>query len=212
MTTNTATRRTARRAVSPDALLRQVAGTSTRACVDRIVATFNKATASDIERGAAWYADGETFIRSLAAETSIPVDNVAAVVAHLSPRTTWQRNLYGATMLLTTGTAPTCIAANVDRARRALDSDTPRDTFGKGAPKTRRFMANLLGERDVVTVDVWAARVALGPRDDAEQVLGRVGVYDAIERAYQIAAQRLAVDPVTVQATTWIVARGGRAN
>jgi hypothetical protein len=63
-----------------------------------------------------------------------------------------------------------------------------------------------------VTVDVWAARVAFGPRDDAEQVLSRVGVYDAVERAYQIAAQRLGVDPVTVQATTWIVARGGRAH
>lgn len=200
------------KSLSPNQVLAKRAGTSTRACVDRIVATFKRATAADIEAGATWYGDGETFIRDLAAQTGRDVETVAAVVAHLSPRTTWQRNLYGATMLLTTGTAPTCIASNVDRARRALDSDTPRDTFGKGAPKTRRFMANLLGERDVVTVDVWAARVAFGPRDDAEQVLSRVGVYDAVERAYQIAAQRLGVDPVTVQATTWIVARGGRAH
>ena len=191
-------------------VLQQRAGTSTRACVDRIVRTFKRATAADIEAGATWYGDGEVFVRDLAAQTGHDVETVATVVAHLSPRTTWQRNLYGATMLLTTGTAPTCIAANVDRARRALDSDDPRGTLN--GPKTRRFAANLLGERDVVTVDVWAIRVALGNRDDAEQVLSRVGVYDAVERAYQIAAQRLGVDAVTVQATTWIVARGGRAH
>lgn len=197
---------------SPNEILRTVAGTSTRAMADRIVATFNRATPADIEAGAQWYGEGETFIRSLAAETGRDVETVAAVVAHLSPRTTWQRNLYGATMLLTTGTAPTCIGDNVDRARKALDSDSPRDSFGKNAHKTRRFMANLLGERDVVTVDVWAARVAFGPRDDAEALLKRQGVYGAVERAYVIAARRLGVDPVTVQATTWIVVRNHRAH
>jgi hypothetical protein len=207
----------ARKALSPNEALQQRAGTSTAACVRRIVDTFRKATAADIEAGASWYGDGELFCTDLAARTGHDVETVAAVVAHLSPRTTWQRNLYGATMLLTTGTAPTCIAANVDRARRALDAAADggdvRATFGPSAPKTRRFMANLLGERDVVTVDVWAARVALGAsHPDPEAALSRVGVYDAIERAYQLAALRLGVDPVTVQATTWIVARGGRAN
>lgn len=198
--------------MTPNETLKTKAGTTSRACVDRIVATYRRATEADREAGARWYGEGEVFCTSLAAQTGHSVETVAAVVAHLSPRTTWSRNLYGATMLLTTGEAPTCIAANVERARKALVAAEPRETFGPTAPKTRRFMANLLGERDVVTVDVWAARVAFGPRDDAEKVLGRVGVYDAIERAYQIAALRLGVDPVTVQATTWIVARGGRAD
>jgi hypothetical protein len=207
----------ARKTLTPNAVLIERAGTTTAACVKRIVDTFNRATPADIESGAAWYGDGEIFVRSLAAETGHDVDTVAAVVAHLSPRTTWQRNLYGATMLLTTGTAPTCIGDNVKRAERAIAAAAAgvdvRSTFGAGAPKTRRFMANLLGQRDVVTVDVWAARVALGARDaDPEKTLGRVGVYDALERAYVLAAARLGVDPVTVQATTWIVARGGRAN
>ena len=45
---------------------------------------------------------------------------------------------------------------------------------------------------------------------DPEKALSRVGVYDAIEHSYRLAAARLGVDPVTVQATTWIVARNGR--
>jgi hypothetical protein len=55
-------------------------------------------------------------------------------------------------------------------------------------------------------------RVALGTRDDAETILGRAGVYAAIEHCYRLAARRACVDAVTMQATTWIVARNGRAD
>lgn len=189
--------------------LRRATGTTVRACADRIVSTYHRATAEDREAGREWYGDGERIIADLAARSGHSPEHVAAVVSHLSPRTTWSRNVYGATMLVTTGTAPTCIGTNVDRARRALESDAPLDTFG--GPKTRRFARNLLGDRTVVTVDVWAARVAFGDRVvDPERVLSRAGVYDAIEHAYVVAAARLGVDPVTVQATTWIVARNGR--
>lgn len=189
--------------------LRRATGTTVRACADRIVATYARATAADREAGASWYADGESIIADLSARTGYSREHVAAVVSHLSPRTTWSRNVYGATMLVTTGTAPTCIGSNVDRARRALQSDAPLDTFG--GPKTRRFARNLLGDRTVVTVDVWAARVAFGDSvENPEAALSRVGVYDAVEHAYVCAAARLGVDPVTVQATTWVVARNGR--
>ena len=189
--------------------LRRVANTSTRAMVDRIVRTYDRATEADREAGRDWYGDGEAIIANLADETGYTREHVAAVVSHLSPRTTWTRNVYGATMLVTTGTAPTCIGANVDRARKALESDAPLETFG--GPKTRRFARNLLGDRSVVTVDVWAARVAFGDLPvDPEAALSRVGVYDAVEHAYILAGRRLGVDPVTVQATTWIVARNGR--
>jgi hypothetical protein len=36
-------------------------------------------------------------------------------------------------------------------------------------------------------------------------------VYPAIEHAYRVAAERVGVDPTTMQATTWVVARNGRA-
>jgi hypothetical protein len=190
-------------------ILRKATGTTVRACADRIVRTYERSTAEQRADGAAWYGDGESIVQDLADRTGLSREHVAAVVSHLSPRTTWSRNVYGATMLVTTGTAPTCIGANVDRARRALASDTPLDTFG--GPKTRRFARNLLGDRSFVTVDVWAARVAFGTSvADPESALSRVGVYDAIEHAYRLAAARLGVDPVTVQATTWIVARNGR--
>lgn len=188
----------------------QTIGESTRKVADRIVKMWNRATDADKEAGARWYAEGEAFIDELTVRSGKTRDQVAAVVAHLSPRTTWQRNLLGAQSLLLTDQAPGCIGANVDRARKALAADQPLGTLN--GPKTSRFARNLLGDREAVTVDVWAARVALGARDDAELLLGRVGVYEAIEHAYRVAARRVGVDPVTMQATTWIVARNGRAD
>lgn len=185
-------------------------GTSTRATVDRILAVFDRATVSDVEAGASWYADAGSIADMLAPRAGSR-EHAAAVIAHLSPRTTWSRNVAGAVSLLTDGSTAGCIGANVDRARGALASPDPLATLN--GPKTRRFALNILGDRDAVTVDVWAARVAFGDRvPDPETALRRTGVYDAIEHAYRLAAARRGVDPTTMQATSWIVARNGRAN
>lgn len=194
---------------SHDAALRHGAGTTVSATVRRILAVWERATPSDVESGATWYGDAGDHVSTLATLGRTTREHAAAVLSHLSPRTPWSRNVAGAYALITTGDAPGCLRANVDRARRALASDDPMATFG--GPKTRRFARNLYGDRTAVTVDVWATRVALGAREDADACLSRVGVYDALEHAYRLAAARVGVDPTTMQATTWIVARNGRA-
>ena len=194
--------------MSPDAKLRTVYGVGTRATVDRIVRTYGLADGETRTAGAAWYSGT---VDELAAESGKPRETVAAVLAHLSPRTMWALNVAGARAMLNGTELPAgLIGDNVARARVALESATPLETFGPAAAKTRRFAHNLLGDRELVTVDVWALRVALGDRAD-ERGLKRVGVYDALEHCYRLAARRLGTDPVTVQATTWIVARNGRA-
>lgn len=191
----------------PNAALSRI-GTSTRATVDRIVCTYLEATDDQRAEGAAWYADASSVVDDLARVGGITREHAAAVVSHLSPRTSWTRNVTGAWSLVTSGIAPTCLRANVHRARAALRSTDPLSTFGPTAPKTTRFARNILGDRDAVTVDVWAVRTALGQRENPEQLLRRAGVYEAIEHAYRLAARRLGTDPTTVQATCWIVERG----
>ncbi|MEU7570313.1 hypothetical protein [Micromonospora sp. NPDC049240] len=195
--------------MSHDERLRTL-GTNVRATVDRIVSVWGRATDADKERGALWYADAGVITEALSAQTGYSREAVAAVIAHLSPRTRWARNIAGATALVYGQEPAGCIGMNVQRARRALMSPDPLGTLN--GPKVRRFAANILGDRDAVTVDVWAMRVACGDRfDDLELILGRVGVYEAVEHAYQVSARRIGCDPVTVQATTWIVVRNGRA-
>ncbi len=191
-------------------------GQTTRQVTDRIVATFDRATPSDIESGARWYGeDSAATLAGLVAAGAPSREHAATIVSHLSPRTSWSRNVSGAFALVTDGTGATarelgCMPANVERAVAALASTEPLATLN--GPKTKRFAWNLLGYREAVTVDVWAARVALGDStEDPEKILSRVGVYEAIEHAYKLAARRRGVDPTTMQATTWVVARNGRA-
>lgn len=186
-------------------------------CITRILGYWNRATAADAVAGASWYGeDSGAVLRELVAAGAPSLAHAAAGVSHLSPRTSWKRNVGGARLLFTEGpeaaAAMGCMAANVARAAASMVSDEPLDTFGPDAHKTRAFARNLLGDRDAVTVDVWAARVAMGLGGrDAEKILKRAGVYAAIAAAYREAAKRAGTDATTMQATTWIVARNGRA-
>lgn len=176
--------------------------------VRRILRHWHRATASDIESGARWYDEAGVLAASLSRYVDGDVRRAAAVISALSPRTTWARNVAGATALLQSGPtaarATGCMGPNVERARIARTHGIE----SLNGPKTRRFAENIAGDREAVTVDVWAARVV---GIDADRDLSRVGVYDAVEHAYRLAARRVGVDPATMQATTWIVARNGRA-
>lgn len=179
---------------------------SVEAITRRILSVFDQATKADVESGATWYHEAQELAFNLGRNSGHGLEAAAAVISHLSPRTTWTRNVTGAITLLTYGEkADGIIGANYDRAVASLDFEDPAESFG--GPKTLRFYRNICGDTEAVTVDVWAARVA----GVDETLLGRVGVYDAIELAYQRAARRRGVEPSTMQATTWIVARNGRA-
>ena len=186
-------------------------GATLETLVTRILRTFDRATPSDIEAGARWYDEAGDLATELGARTGHGRLVAAAVIAPLSPRTTWTRNVDGAVRLLETDGAsilPGLIGRNAANAQSIIRDgwDDPAESFN--GPKTARFYANIIGDREAVTVDVWAARVA-GVDEDK---LGLTGVYDALEHAYRLAARRRGVDPATMQATTWVVARNGRAS
>jgi hypothetical protein len=76
-------------------------------------------------------------------------------------------------------------------------------------PKVRAFYANIMGDTDAVTVDVWAARVATGLTGKAaERAIGTAKRYADVADAYRHAARILGVTPREVQAATWVAARG----
>lgn len=195
--------------MSHNSILTKRAGVTLETVVRRILRTFDVATPSDVEAGARWYDEAGELAATLGATSGVGRLKAAAVISHLSPRTPWSRNIAGAVALLTYGDVDGmgCIGTNVDRARAALTMDVDDLELSFGGPKTRRFFLNIAGDREAVTVDVWAARVA----GVDEMTLSRVGVYDALEHAYRLAARRRGVDPATMQATTWIVVRNGRA-
>lgn len=178
---------------------------TTEVVVKRILRVFNKATAADMAAGTTWYMSAQELVEYLAASSKYTVPQVAAAMAHLSPRLRWKQNVDSITMLVLTGKLPAYIMAGPGRrARKALEAANPEATFGKRALKTLNFSRNVSGCEQSVTVDVWAAKVA----GISEKQLKLVGVYDAVAHAYRLAAKRVGLTPAQLQAVVWVVIRG----
>lgn len=168
--------------------------------------TLAKSTPELENDGKNWYRSAYNDCAEIAMRTPYTVDQIAGAVAHLSPRMPWSRNIELAKTLATTGTAP-CMKRSLDNAIAALNSNDPMETFGKDAHKTRAFYQNIMNNHQMVTVDVWAARIAIGTKD-AEKMLSRKGMYQAVAHAYKLAAKDNNVSPAEAQAIAWCVIRG----
>lgn len=181
-------------------------GTNQAATTKRILAIFDRATPADIEAGAQWYGAASEIARDMSDASGYSFVRCCGILAALSPRTPWGRNVSLAWAFVTGAENGSGLRANWSAAIRVRDGGV---LYG---PKTLAFAANIAGDRDAVTVDVWAVRAALGSRVmDPEAALARKGVYSEIAAAYRAAAALRGVDPTTMQATVWVVVRGGRA-
>jgi hypothetical protein len=190
--------------MSHDAVLRNKVGATQRTIVERVLRVYDEATPLEKEVGSTWYDVAGEIVAYLGQESGWGRLHTAAVVAHLSPRFPWPRNVAAAEYLLIRGMR---LSGVIGRSyRRALHSLTLEDPgTSLTGPKTQRFYRNLLGDLECVTVDIWAAR-AVGV---SEMQLARAGVYQGLEHAYRLAARRRGITPAAMQATTWVVARGG---
>ena len=180
-------------------------GLTTETVVKRIIRTLNKADAVTVREGMAWYDEARQLTVKLSLVSEYTTAQVAAAMAHLSPRLRWNQNVEAITQLVLYGTLPAYVMQGpAKRARKALVAAEPMNTFGKGAQKTLAFARNINGDVNAVTVDVWIMQVV----GITEQQLKMVGVYDAVAHAYRLAAKRRGFTPAQLQAITWIVVRG----
>jgi len=177
----------------------------TEAVVKRIVRTLNKADAVTVREGMEWYDEARQLTVKLSLMSEYTTAQVAAAMAHLSPRLRWNQNVEAITDLVLYGTLPAYVMQGpAKRARKALVAAEPMNTFGKRAKKTLAFARNINGDVNAVTVDTWILNVV----GITEQQLKLVGVYDAVAHAYRLAAKRRGFTPAQLQAITWIVVRG----
>lgn len=172
--------------------------------VAAIIAAYNEATPEQRILGAMWYADAYGIAYDVAETTGHESRRVAAAMAHLSPRVRWADNVHRTWQLASTSECDG-MSGPRERAQNALlTSGSMESTFGPTAHKTYRFFRNILGDYSVVTVDIWAARVAGVPDAD----LGKHKVYTAIENAYIQASAEMGIQPAILQAICWVQARG----
>lgn len=163
---------------------------------------FRRGTPEQIQAGVDWYREEQLDVAQLAYEYGHTPEQVAAAMAHMSPKTPWVRNKKMCAELLATGQTRG-MSGNIERARRALQSDTPIEDMN--GPKTSSFAKNLVGRYETVTVDVHAYRAA-NPTGNVEKM--GIVEYRLIEQAYIKTAQFFGYSPAQFQAIVWVIIRG----
>ena len=174
--------------------------------VRNITRAFRKATPAHLAAGMGWYAEAYRVAAQIWPERP---DLAAGVIAALSPRCQWSTNQLWARVLITaarTGQACPAVHTTAMRAQawRIANGEAPLSVLN--GPKVRSFWANIMGDTEAVTCDVWAVYVALGRKDD--RMVSTQKRYDTVVAAYRRAAVILGVTPREVQAATWVAARG----
>lgn len=211
-----------------------------------VTRAYRAATDADREAGQVWYARARVLAADLArrerdhgprvragwADVTL-VERAAGVIAALSPKVSWPRNVRLAEAMYrlyvdrdANGAAkalalPGVLGVNAFKAVRILwDGEDPREVLG--GPKVRAFWWTIVNPDDprAVVVDRHAVDVATNRvMTDLERgrLLRPAGAYERVAEVYRRAAVILSAEygrsitPAQVQATTWTYWRRERA-
>jgi hypothetical protein len=178
----------------------------------RVEAAFTRSSDEVRRAGELWYPSEADLIASIGGRYGLDRRTSVLVYAVLSPRVRLAQARDAFRDIVRAASfgqdLPTTAAYGRQAAKAWLLLHEPDSVYDAlSGPKVEAFAANLLGNTERVTVDVWAARAVA-----AWSWRGDVHAYKEVEAAYQRAAARLCVAPSVVQATVWIDLRGTLAS
>lgn len=171
----------------------------------RVLRVYESAPADLVEAGLAWYDNAHALAVSL--DWRNP-RRAAGVLAALSPRTNWQRNVAMAALAYDRGYASGGLGRSCAAANAILAGADPLDVLS--GPKVRAFFTLIDNPADphAVCIDRHAIDVAVGRRlaesDRSRWFPSRPRPYERIARCYRRAAEELGVPAAGVQAVTWL--------
>ena len=201
-----------------------------------ILESFTRADADCRHQGIDWYPSTNRLVMDFASAADLDPSVVAAIVAVLSPRSAWGTNVRNtAAVLVESGhlthaaasailkrhgysardsqgndalSAPRGLARSITKARAIAESESTVHVTGQ---KVLSFYWNILDpvHSDEVTIDAWAAGVAIGRRLNNADMSGlNARQYRRVADAYRMAATMLRLRPHVLQAITWCELRG----
>ena len=193
----------------------------TRHNVENIKAILQLATLTERQDGLNWYPNALEIAETLADRYGFYGRLKAiGVIAALSPRNKWDRNVQDADALIAAYVAggaeqarltKVCtFSANKEKAIRILETDIPSETDILNilsGPKLREFYSCIYGLDDVC-IDGHAYCIWKGERATLADVpaIG-VKLRREIKADYRTAAEELGLDASAVQAITWVAWR-----
>ena len=189
--------------------------------VNNIKAVFQLATTTEQVDGRSWYPVAHCVALELADRYEITECQAIGVIAALSPRNRWERNIQDAENLIsayvTAGrqqamlTKVCTFTGNKRKAIAILETIDPtaddvRSTLS--GPKLKEFFTCILGQQSEVCIDGHAYCIWNGGRTGLKDVpaIG-VKLRREIKADYLKAAKDLGETPSAVQAITWVAWR-----
>ena len=189
--------------------------------IDNIRAIYQLATGTEKVNGSSWYSIAHCVALDLADRYEVTECQAIGVIAALSPRNKWERNVQDAEALIAAFvsagpsqailTKVCTFTTNKAKAIRILQTVDPtadevRDLLS--GPKLKEFFSCILGHRDEVCIDGHAYCIWAGQRTGLKDVpaIG-VKLRRQIKADYVAAAKDLNIPPATLQAVTWVTWR-----
>jgi hypothetical protein len=185
-----------------------------------IQAVLDLSSAADVAEGLAWYRTANTAAFELSVRYKITAVTACGVIAALSPRNKWNRNLVDAENLINvfcTAGADACadvkvctFGKNKEKALAILASDSCNlDSIEKilSGPKLKEFFRCIVGQDDVC-IDGHAYSIWFGDRITLNKVpsIG-VKLRRTIKEDYLAVAHANSMTGFEVQAITWVCHR-----
>ena len=185
-----------------------------------IQAVLDLSSAADVAEGLAWYRTANTAAVELSHRYNITVTTACGVIAALSPRNKWRRNLIDAENLINVFCTAGAIAChyvkvctfgkNKAKALAILASDSCNlDSIEQilSGPKLKEFFRCIIGQDDVC-IDGHAYSIWFGDRITLNKVpsIG-VKLRRTIKEDYLAVAQANSMTGYEVQAITWVCHR-----
>lgn len=172
----------------------------------RATAEYRTASPIQVEQGHRWYEEAHQIARNQADEHMVTIEVAAGVLAAMSPRCGWGKNVMWAERMLSSG--GTLDRGTLGRSLthgRAIVNGTPVLEVLNG-PKTRAFYEAILtaGESPGAVIDVHAWAMLVGQRGTSAPTSKQ---YHTAAACMSSAARILGVGVHDVQATTWITWR-----
>lgn len=164
---------------------------------------YEAASNHDIVEGLGWYEAAKHECQLLARRNGLKLETAIAVVAALSPRVNWGRNVIAAEALVR-GYPGEGFGANKDKARRILAGAAPLDVLSGN--KVVSFYHNIRRptSSNEVTLDRWALRVAYGSGYTAKINTPTDKQYWEVANIYREVAAEVGLLPLQLQAITWV--------
>lgn len=175
---------------------------------DNILSVLERASENAVSEGERWYDDAFALADYLARDTQYARWQTAGLIAVISPRLHWNLNTLYPFIIMdlhasgnrdVTSWPSMCVThPGREKAFRVLDGDISPVLNGV---KVEHFYRSIMGEKDAVAVDTWAARIALGDPSYGGGV--SKSVYPYFKEAYCLAGEGMGFEPCVAQAVTW---------